>query len=139
MGIRDPYGMPGGPSRPPPPPEPTFRPPEYVAPQRDVGRIEELRTKAAAPGVRAATRGIQQALLKEYRNPNLARLALRDILGGHGQALSSIYGGATRTSLAQYAPEWAGAQEESMTNWRGRVEAEKRRYEIELEKYYRNR
>lgn len=143
------------------PEAPTFEYPAYEAPERDVGRVEELRTKAAAPGVRAATRGIQRALLKEYRNPNLARLALRDILGGHGEALSRIYGGAAQTAEAQYAPEfgaattaarmryqagygragavygatWTARREKAMADWRGKVEAEKRRYELALEKY----
>ena len=117
------------------PKKPTFDPDPWVVPERDVGRVEELRTKAAAPGVRAATRGIQQAMLKEYRNPNLARLALRDVLGGHGEALSRIYGGAARTAEAQYAPEFAASREKAMADWRETVEREKRRYELELEEY----
>lgn len=145
---------------------PTFEAPEapefqyeaYAAPERDPGRVEELRTKAAGPGVRKATQAMQRALMQEYRNPNLARLAMRDILAGHGEALSGIYGGAAQTAEMQYAPEfgaqreeaaatyqagygkatqqyqagWTVRREEAMANWQARVEAEKRRYEMEL-------
>ena len=125
------------PNPPPRPERPTFDPDPWKVPERDVGRVEELRTKAAAPGVRAATRGMQQALLREYRNPNLARLALRDVLGGHGQALSRVYGGAAQTAEAQYAPEFGARREKSLADWKGTVEAEKREYELELEEHLR--
>ena len=141
---------------------PEFEYEEYEAPTRDVGRVEELRTKVAAPGVRSATKAIQQALLKEYRNPNLARLALRDILGGHGEALSRIYGGAAQTAEMQYAPEfgaattaarmqyqtgygeaasrfklgWQGKIEKARADWEAAVEKEKREWE-ESRGFYR--
>lgn len=144
------------------PKAPPFQYAAYERPERDPGQVEEYRTKAAAPGVRAATRAVQQALLKEYRNPNLARLAMRDVLGGHGEALSRIYGGAAQTAEAQYAPEyaadvsaaqmkyqagygaagqkyqaeWGARREKAMQDWRAKVEAQKRKYEIELEEYY---
>ncbi len=140
------------------PQQPAFQYERYKAPERDPGRVEELRTKAAGPGVRSATQAMQRALRQEYRNPNLARLAMRDILGGHGKALSDIYGGAAQTAEMQYAGEFAGEQtkarvefeagygrgaqqyqatwaarrERAMADWQARVEAEKRQYELEL-------
>jgi len=122
---------------PPRPERPTFDPDPWEVPERDVGRVEELRTKAAGPGVRGATKTMQQALLREYRNPNLARLALRDVLGGHGEALSKIYGGAARTAETQYAPEFAAEREKSRADWEVATEAEKRQYELELEEHLR--
>ena len=151
--------------------QPVFDPPEYVAPTqpeftydpyaaptRDVGRVEELRTKAAGPGVRRAIQAMKRAMMQEYRNPNLARLAMRDILAGHGEALSGIYGGAAQTAERQYAGEFAGEQtaaqmeyeagfgqatqeyqaewttatQEAVANWQAAVEAAKRDYEWEL-------
>ncbi len=130
----------------------------YAAPERDVARVEELRTKAAGPGVRRAIQAMQRALMQEYRNPNLARLAMRDILAGHGEALSGIYGGAAQTAEGQYGIEFAGEQtaarmkyeaeygeastkfqagwtaklQKAMADWQAKVEAEKRDYEWEL-------
>ncbi len=165
-GIRD-YGTTGGAVSPQPPgvtppgqepfepspyviPDmPAFEYDPYETPTRDVGRVEELRTKAAAPGVRAATRGIQRALMKEYRNPNLARLAMRDILGGHGEALSKIYGGAAQTAEMQYAPEFAGAgaaarmkyeagygaaRQKFQLGWQGKIEKARADWEVSVEK-----
>ncbi len=151
--------------------QPVFDPPEYVAPdmpdftygpyvapERDVERVEELRTKAAGPGVRKAIQAMKRAMMQEYRNPNLARLAMRDILAGHGEALSGIYGGAAQTAERQYGiefageqtaaqmeyeagfgqatqeyqAEWATATQETVANWQAAVEAAKRDYEWEL-------
>lgn len=164
------HPMPGGGSQPPgerpifDPPEfempeaPGFEYEEYAGPERDVERVEELRTKAAGPGVRRAVQAMQRAMMQEYKNPNLARLAMRDILAGHGEALSSVYGGAGQTAERQYAGEfagqqagarmkfeagygkaaqeyqatWAGKREEAMANWQAQVEAEKRDYEMQL-------
>ena len=137
---------------------PEFEYDPYAAPTRDVGRIEELRTKAAGPGVRRAIQAMQRALMQEYRNPNLARLAMRDILAGHGEALSGIYGGAAQTAEGQYGIEFAGKQTaarmeyeagfseasqeyqagwsakltKAMADWQAEVEAAKRDYEWEL-------
>lgn len=87
-------------------PMPTYTPPTY-----DTSRLRFLGEQQAAPGIRSLRRGVSEALGKSYENPNVSALAKREALGGFGEGLEQVYGGARRTAQAMYAPEYAGQEQ----------------------------
>ncbi len=64
--------------------------PTYTAPKRDAARVRSLRGKFAATGIRNLRRGLQQALTRQYENPNVRALNVRAVLQGFGAGLGNV-------------------------------------------------
>lgn len=91
---------------------PTLNLPEY-----DMGKVEALAQRAAAPGVRSlrsAMQGVQQGY---YENPNVKRMTLRDALAGYGQGLETVMGGAMKTGAGIYGTEYAAGLTKATTEF----------------------
>lgn len=75
-------------------------------PKYDMGKVESLAQRAAAPGVRSLRSAMQETQQGYYANPNVKRMTLRDALAGYGQGLENVMGGAYKTGAAIYGQEY---------------------------------
>jgi hypothetical protein len=96
-------------SRPDIPDAPNIDPytaPKFALPTRDEGRENVLAATYAAPGLRTMRRQVQSAMGKNYANPNVKRLSLREALAGYGEGIENVLVGARNTAANQYGREY---------------------------------
>jgi hypothetical protein len=75
-------------------------------PEYDMGKVESLAQRAAAPGIRRLRTTMGEVQQGYYENPNVKRMTLRDALAGYGQGLEDVMGGAMRTGASIYGQEY---------------------------------
>jgi len=88
---------------------PGFNPPGYSE-----AEVRRLTHRAAAPGVRKLRQAVQMAMSRQYENPNVKSMTLRQALAGYGLGLEGVMAGASQQGRAEYGEkygrEFAGAQ-----------------------------
>lgn len=115
-------------------------PQQFIAPSVDVGRLSQLRQRAAAPEVRRLRQGLTRSIQGAQRraNPAVARSLTRASLSGYGEGLENVLRGAGQVAQGQYQPEFAaevGGRELEFQAGESRTLAE---YQADLEDYLRS-
>lgn len=88
--------------------------PAFEAPEWDESAIRKAAQRKAAPRLRSLRRQMEREAGRQYENPNVKRMTLRQAMEGYGLGLGSIMGQAEAAGRAeygqQYGREFAGAQ-----------------------------
>lgn len=88
--------------------------PAFKAPEYDEAEIRKLTQKLAAPRLRSLRRQMERESARQYENPNVRRMTLRQAMEGYGLGIGRITaeaGAGARAEYGQrYAREFAGAQ-----------------------------
>ena len=97
--------------------------PTFAAPEYDESAIAKKTQKYAAPGVRKLRGAVQESMAKNFDNPNVKSMTLKNALSGYGEGLESVRSGAGRQASAEYAQEYAYKYKESGMNYATAVQA----------------
>ena len=97
--------------------------PTYVAPELDKRKVRALTQKMAAPGVRTLRESVQQAMGRNYDNPNVRKMTLREALQGYGTGLESVMAGAGKEARSESMAELDLKRQESYANWQQQSQA----------------
>lgn len=81
--------------------------PDFVAPEWDEKEIKKKTQRNAAPQIRQLRQTVQQAMGRNYENPNVRRMTLRDALAGYGMGLEGVMRGAGQQAQQEYAQEYS--------------------------------
>jgi hypothetical protein len=88
--------------------------PAFQAPTWDEKEIGRLAQKKAAPRLRSLRRQMEREAGRQYENPNVKRMTLRQAMEGYGLGIGSIMSEAESAGRAEYGQkygrEFAGAQ-----------------------------
>jgi hypothetical protein len=87
-----------------------------VAPEWDEKEIKKKTQRNAAPQVRQLRQTVQQAMGRNYENPNVRRMTLRDALAGYGMGLEGVMRGAGQQAQQEYAQEYSKDWQEANIN-----------------------
>ncbi len=100
---------------------PTYTKPTYEHPEYDYGRINYLAQQQAAPQYTRLQQGLYAGLGKiaSTDNPQLQRMARKDLLSGYGGGVSDIAAKSAETGIQLYTPEYAGKLTEASMNYQG--------------------
>ncbi len=100
---------------------PTYTQPTYEHPEYDYGRINYLAQQQAAPQYTRLQQGLYAGLGKvaSTDNPQLQRMARKDLLSGYGGGISDIAAKSAETGIQLYTPEYAGRLTEASMNYQG--------------------
>jgi hypothetical protein len=100
---------------------PTYAQPTYEHPEYDYGRINYLAQQQAAPQYTRLQQGLYAGIGKvaSTDNPQLQRMARKDLLSGYGGGVSDIAAKSAQTGIQLYAPEYAGKLTEASMNYQG--------------------
>lgn len=100
--------------------EPTMPKPEmptipaFKMPEWDESKIRKAAQRKAAPRLRSLRRQMEREAGRQYENPNVKRMTLRQAMEGYGLGLGSIMSEAEAAGRAEYGQEYgrefAGAQ-----------------------------
>lgn len=80
--------------------------PQFNAPEYSESEVRKLTHKAAAPGVRRLRQAVQAAMSKQYENPNVKRMTLRQALAGYGLGLEGVMAGASQQARGEYGEKY---------------------------------
>jgi len=89
----------------------------FVAPEVDKRAIKAESQKLAAPGIRTLRETVQQAMGKNYENPNVRKMTLREALQGYGSGLEKVMSGANREARSSHMQELDLKREEAQLNF----------------------
>lgn len=103
--------------------------PTYNAPEMDKRALKAATQKLAAPGVRTLRETVQQAMGKNYENPNVRKMTLREALQGYGTGLESVMAGAGREARSNQMIEIDLAREAEMANFQQQTQAAMQSYQ----------
>jgi hypothetical protein len=94
-----------------------------VSPKIDKRKVKAATQKAAAPGMRRLRETVQQAAGKNYENPNVRRMTLREALHGYGAGLENVMSGASRQAMSEQMAEVDLERQEAFTNFQAQQNA----------------
>jgi hypothetical protein len=95
--------------------------PDFVAPEWDEGEVKKKTQRNAAPGVRQLRQTVQQAMGRNYENPNVRRMTMRDVLSGYGMGLEGVMAGAAQQANQEYSQQHARDYNEASVNYQSDV------------------
>jgi len=88
--------------------------PAFQVPEWDEKEIGRLAQKKAAPRLRSLRRQMEREAGRQYENPNVKRMTLRQAMEGYGLGIGSVVSEAEAAGRAEYGQkysrEFAGAQ-----------------------------
>jgi len=88
--------------------------PAFVAPEWDESKIRKAAQRKAAPRLRSLRRQMEREAGRQYENPNVKRMTLRQAMEGYGLGVGSVMAEAEAAGRAEYGQEYgmefAGAQ-----------------------------
>jgi len=106
--------------------------PEFAAPGYDDREVRKLTQKHAAPGTRKLREAVQIAMSRDYDNPNVKRLHLRDALSGYGSGLESVMAGAGRAATAEYGERYGIEHDAAVKRYSAEMQGREEKYEDDL-------
>ena len=109
--------------------------PTFVAPEMDKRKTRALQQKLAAPGIRTLRQTMQQAMGKNYENPNVRKLTLREALQGYGSGLEKVMSGAGREARSEQMAELDLQRQEQMANFQAQTNLAMQSYQNAWQDY----
>lgn len=109
--------------------------PTFEAPEFDDRAVRAKAQRIAGPQIRRLRDVIQAAAARNYENPNVRKMTLRQALAGYGQGLGDVMTGAHREAQAEEMQEYQTQYGEALQNWNARVAAANRVYDSAFQKY----
>lgn len=103
--------------------------PTFQAPEFNKRAVRAMTQKMAAPGVRTLRETMQQAMGKNYENPNVRKLTLREALQGYGTGLDKVMAGASREARSEHMAELDIKREAEMANFKAQTNAAMQQYQ----------
>lgn len=103
--------------------------PTFKAPELDKRGVRALTQKMAAPGVRTLRETVQQSMGKNYENPNVRKMTLREALQGYGTGLEKVMSGASREARSEKMAELDLQRQEEMANFQSQTNAAMQSYQ----------
>ena len=103
--------------------------PTFVAPEMDKRKTRALTQKLAAPGIRTLRQTMQQAMGRNYENPNVRKLTLREALQGYGTGLEKVMSGAGREARSEQMAEIDLQRQQQMVNFQAQTAAAMQSYQ----------
>lgn len=103
--------------------------PTFKAPEVNKRAIRAMTQKLAAPGVRTLRQTMQQAMGKNYENPNVRKMTLREALQGYGTGLEKVMSGAGREARSEHQQELNLQREAEMANFKQQTQAAMQTYQ----------
>ena len=107
--------------------------PEFVAPEWDERAISALTQKRSAPGLRRLRTAVQESMARNFDNPNVRRMTLRDALEGYGTGIEGVLSGAGQAATAEYAQKYANEYKAAGMNWQAAVQTVRDKYAGQME------
>ena len=95
----------------------------YKAPEVNKRAIKAESQKIAAPGIRTLRETVQQAMGKNYENPNVRKMTLREALQGYGSGLEKVMSGANREARSSHMQELDLKRQEAQLNFTAQNQA----------------
>lgn len=114
---------------------PQMEVPTFEAPEFNERAVRAKAQKVAAPEIRRLRDVIQQAASRNYENPNVRSMTLRQALAGYGQGLEDVMASSQQTAHAQEMQEYQTEYGESLQNWQAKVNAAQQAYQNAFQKY----
>jgi hypothetical protein len=109
--------------------------PKFKAPEWNEKAIKKKTQRNAAPGVRQLRHTVQQAMGRNYENPNVRRMTMRDVLAGYGMGLEGVMAGAAQQAQQEYAQEYSKDYNAAQINYQTDVNALMASYNNAWRKY----
>jgi len=109
--------------------------PTFKAPEFDDRSVRAKAQRIAGPQIRRLRDVVQAAAARNYDNPNVRKMTLRQALAGYGQGLGDVMTGAHREAQAEEMQEFQTDYGEALQNWSARVAAANRVYDSAFQKY----
>lgn len=109
--------------------------PTYKAPEMDKRGLKALTQKMAAPGTRMLRETVNQAMGKNYENPNVRKMTLREALQGYGTGLEKVMAGASREARSEKMAELDVQQKAEMANFQSKTNAAMQSYQNAWQDY----
>lgn len=103
--------------------------PTFKAPEMNKRALKAATQKLAAPGVRTLRETVQQAMGKNYENPNVRKMTLREALQGYGTGLEKVMSGAGREARSNQMAELDLQREAEMANFKAQTNAAMQTYQ----------
>ena len=103
--------------------------PTFKAPEMNKRAVRALTQKMAAPGVRTLRQTMQQAMGRNYENPNVRKMTLREALQGYGTGIEKVMSGAGREARSEHMAELNLQREEQMANFKAQTNAAMQSYQ----------
>ncbi len=103
--------------------------PTFKAPEMNKRALKAATQKLAAPGVRTLRETVQQAMGKNYENPNVRKMTLREALQGYGTGLEKVMSGAGREARSNQMAELDLKREQEMANFKSQTQAAMQTYQ----------
>lgn len=97
--------------------------PTFKAPEINKRAIKADAQKLAAPGIRTLRETVQQAMGKNYENPNVRKMTLREALQGYGTGLEKVMSGANREARSNQMAEVDLQRQEAQMNFQAQQQA----------------
>jgi len=95
----------------------------YKAPEVNKRAIKAESQKLAAPGIRTLRETVQQAMGRNYENPNVRKMTLREALQGYGSGLEKVMSGANREARSSHMQELDLKRQEAQLNFTAQNQA----------------
>lgn len=102
--------------------------PTFKAPEMDKRAVKALTQKMAAPGIRTLRESVQQAMGKNYENPNVRKMTLREALQGYGTGLEKVMSGASREARSEKMAELDLKRQAEAANFQAQTAAKMQQY-----------
>lgn len=97
--------------------------PTYQAPEYNKRAARATAQKLAAPGIRTLRQTVQEAMGRNFENPNFRKMTLREALQGYGVGLENVMAGASREARSDQMAELQLQQKEAQNNWEAQTKA----------------
>lgn len=108
---------------------------EFKAPQWDEKEIRRLTQKLAAPKLRQLRRQIQRAQARQYENPNVRAMTLREALEGYGLGVEGAMAGARAQAGAEYGQRYGREFQAAQLTYGARTQAAMAAYQNAFNAY----
>lgn len=95
----------------------------FEAPKLDKRAVRATAQKLAAPGLRTLRQTVQQAMGRNFENPNVRKMTLREALRGYGTGLESVMAGANREARSEQMAELEIQRQADYANWKAQNDA----------------
>lgn len=103
--------------------------PTYEAPEINKRAMKAATQKLAAPGKRMLRETVQQAMGKNFENPNVRKMTLREALQGYGTGLEKVMSGAGREARSNQMAELDLQREQEMANFQQQTKTAMQSYQ----------
>jgi len=112
--------------------------PEYGIPERDEGRISELKEKAMGVPMSRLRRALNRALVESRysTNPIVRAQARKQALAGYGEGIGSILAGAGREARAEYAPEYQAQVAKTAAEYGASIQKKQTEFAADWQDYF---